>query len=55
MTNDAQPSRDFAKIQAELAEVAEQLKSTNDPNTKRELLRKMRILLQEATEYANRL
>jgi hypothetical protein len=55
MSNDAQPLRDFAQIQSDLAQVAEKLKATNDPTLKRELLRQMRILLQEATESANRL
>jgi len=55
MTNDGEKSREFTKIQGDLAQVTEQLQATNDPNLKRELLRKMRILLQEATESANRL
>jgi hypothetical protein len=49
------PKRDFSLIQADLETVTAKLKATNDPNVKRELLREMRILLQEATLAANSL
>lgn len=49
------PIRAFPLIQADLENVTEKLKATNDPNVKRELLREMRTLLQEATLAANRL
>jgi hypothetical protein len=47
--------RIFARIQTDLENVTAKLKATNDPNVKRELLREMRILIQEATLAANSL
>jgi hypothetical protein len=47
--------RAFSLIQVDLENVTAKLEATNDPNRKRELLREMRGLLQEATLAANRL
>jgi hypothetical protein len=49
------PPRAFSLIQADLENVTAKLEETNDPNLKRELLREMRVLLQEATLAANSL
>lgn len=48
-----QARRKFSAIQADLDAIAAKLKTTNDPNLKRDLLREMSILLREATLAAN--
>ena len=56
MNDQIPPSpRDFSLIEADLEAVTQKLRATNDPNLKRDLLRQMRTLLQEATLVANRL
>jgi hypothetical protein len=47
--------RNFATIQAELERITADLKTIHDPERRRELLRQMRVLIQEATQVANSL
>jgi uncharacterized protein YpuA (DUF1002 family) len=48
-------SRDFAEIQREIEQLTTRLNTVNHPESRRELLRQMRILLQELTDAANSL
>jgi len=45
--------RDFSQIQADLDTVTKQLKENHDPQSRRELLARMRVLLEEAIVGAN--
>ena len=45
--------REFAAIQTDLERITAELKDNHNPEQRRELLRQMRALIQEATEAAN--
>jgi len=47
--------RDFATIKREIDDLNARLSQLNHPESRRELLRQMRILLQELTDAANSL
>lgn len=47
--------RDFSSIQADLEAITAKLRNNLDPDQRRELLRQMRTLIQEATIAASRL